>query len=244
MNDIENGLALWLDRLTLRSTLTEHDRQAVLSLPGEVATIRANRDFVRLGEHVDKACLIVSGFAGRFGQTRSGERQTTALHMPGDMADLHSVVLPKAATALQSIGETVIYRVPHKTIHALAASSAALAEAFWRDCMVDAAVLSQWALVNARLAAKARIAHLICELSRRVAVGGCRDGMVIEWPLTQQQLGDATALTPVHTNRMLRQLREEGAAEVSDRKMYVRDWDLLRSIAEFDDQYLQLQQAD
>ena len=234
MTDARPALSLWLDRLTLRSILDDTDRQAILSLPGHFELIKPNRDFVRLGEKVDHACLIVSGLAARFGQTRSGERQMTALHIPGDMADLHSVVLPKAATALQSIGETLIYRVPHPALHALAGTSLALAEAFWRDCTVDAAVLSQWSLVNARLSAKSKVAHLLAEICCRFAHGTCEDGATFDWQLTQVHLADTTGLTPVHVNRMLRAIREEGAAEIVDRRMRVLDWKGLCAMAEFD----------
>lgn len=240
MNDLERALALWLDRLTLRSVLSVEEQEALLSLPGELTTVAANRDFVRLGERVDRACLIVSGLAGRFGQTRNGERLITALHIPGDMADLHSVPLPNAATALNALTETVIYRVPHGDLHALGRRFPMLAEAFWRDCMVDAAILSEWALRNGRLPAKARIAHLICELSRRTAVAEGRDQVAFDWPLSQIQLADVTGLTSVHANRMLRELREEGVARIRDRRAEILDWNRLCSIAEFDDQYLQL----
>jgi len=240
MPDLEQALTLWLDRLTLRSVLNAEEQQALLALPGELVSIAANRDFVRLGEHVDRACLIVSGLAGRFGQTRNGERLITALHIPGDMADLHSVPLPNAATALNALTDTVIYRVPHRDLHALGRRFPMLAEAFWRDCMVDAAILSEWAVRNGRLPARARIAHLICELSRRVAVGTSADGARFPWPLSQIQLADVTGLTSVHANRMLRELREEGAAHIWGRQVEILDWKRLCAIGEFDDQYLQL----
>lgn len=243
MTDASHALSLWLDRLTLRSDLTAQEQAAVLSLPGEIETIRPNRDFVRLGDCIDRACLIVSGLAGRFAQTRGGDRQITALHIPGDMADLHSVVLPRAANALQSIGEAVIYRVPHAALNAAMREFPSLAKTFWRDCEVDAAVLSQWALVMGRLQAKARVAHLLAELSCRFGVGQCRDGTSLDWPLTQQHLADATGLTPVHVNRMLRMIREEGAAAIKDRRMHVLDWPKLCTMSNFDDLYLQLHKA-
>lgn len=242
--DPRDGLSLWLDRLTLRSQLGAAEREAVLALPGIVERIRANRDFVRLGQKVDRSCLILSGMAGRFGQARSGERLTSAIHIAGDMADLHSAVLPTAASALQSIGETIIYRVPHEAVMAAAERFPALAEAFWRDCTVDAAVLSQWALVNARLPAIGRVAHLIAELGVRFGIGTDRDQTDFEFPLSQLQFGDATNLTPVHVNRMLRQLREAGIAVVRDRRVRVLDWQQLIGIADFDPTYLHLRRAD
>ena len=244
MADPKTGLSSWFDRLSLRSTLGEAERTAVLSLPGVSECIRANRDFVRLGEDVDRSCLILSGMAGRFGQARCGERLTTAIHIVGDMADLHSAVLPKAASALQSIGETLIYRVPHRAIMDAAERYPALAQAFWRDCTVDAAVLSQWSLTNARQPAIGRIAHLIAELGVRFGIGDARDESDFEFPLSQMQLGDATNLTSIHVNRMLRQLREANVVVIKDRRVHILDWKQLCAIADFDPTYLHLQRAD
>ncbi|MEO5866186.1 MAG: Crp/Fnr family transcriptional regulator [Sphingomonas sp.] len=244
MNDPRTGLSLWLDRLSLRSALGVAEREAVLALPGKIECIRANRDFVRLGEQVDRSCLILAGMAGRFGQARSGERLTTAIHIAGDMADLHSAVLPKAASALQSLGETIIYRVPHEDVMDAAERFPALAQAFWRDCTVDAAVLSQWSLTNARQPAIERLAHLLAELSVRFGIGGERDDANFEFPLTQTQLGDATNLTAVHVNRMLRNLRVNNVVEIRDRRVRVLDWKRLCAIADFDPTYLHLRRAD
>jgi CRP-like cAMP-binding protein len=243
MVEARDGLALWLDRLLLRSTLGAPEQAAIMALPGLLETARPNRDFVRLGERVDRACLIVSGLAGRFSQTSDGQRQTTALHIPGDMANLHSLVLPQSASALRSLGDAVLYRVPHQEIRRLTATFPALAEAFWRDCTVDAAVLSQWALINGRLSARVRVAHLVAELCCRFAIGGCVDGMSLPWALTQIQLAGATGLTAVHVNRMLRQLREDGALEIRDKKLRVIGWERLCAVAHFNPRYLHLHKA-
>lgn len=242
--DPETGLSLWLDRLSLRSMLGDVERAAVMTLPGIVEQVRPNRDFVRLGDYVDRSCLILSGMAGRFGQARNGERLTTAIHIAGDMADLHSAVLPTAASALQSLSETTIYRIPHRAIMNAAERFPMLAQALWRDCTVDAAVLSQWALRNARQPALSRIAHLIAELGVRFGIGDARNGKDFEFPLNQVQLGDATNLTSIHVNRMLRQLREAGVVAVKDRRVHIFDWQRLCAIGEFDPTYLHLQRAD
>ena len=238
------GLELWLKRLTLRSPLDDAGRAAILNLPGRLETVPTNRDFVSMGEIIDHSCLVVAGLAGRFGQTREGLRQITALHIAGDMADLHSAVLPRAASALQSIGEVTILRVPHADLKALASEQPIVAQAFWRDCTVDAAVLSQWAVVNARLSALARVAHLLCELACRYGVVGDDDRIVYDLPMTQQHMADVTGLTSVHVNRMLRQLRESGLADIAARRATILDWSALCRTGEFDAAYLHLHQAD
>ena len=109
-------LQLFLNRLTIRSVLSEEERQAILNLPTRVSQIDANRDFVRIGERVDHCCLIVEGMLGRFGQTSEGARQITALHLPGDIADLHSVVRPVGTSAIQALSTTTVLRISHEEL--------------------------------------------------------------------------------------------------------------------------------
>jgi DNA-binding Lrp family transcriptional regulator len=58
--------------------------------------------------------------------------------------------------------------------------------------------------------------------------------------MTQEHIGDATGLTSVHVNRMLRTLREDGVLKGSGRDLRVADWKRLKQIAEFRADYLHL----
>ena len=233
------NLQLFLDRLTSRSILTDDEQQAVLNLPGHAEQVQSNRDFVALGERVDHACLVVAGIVGRFDQSSDGARQITAMHIPGDLCDLHSVVQPLPTSALQSLSVATILRIPHVAIRAAAGRYPAVAEAFWRDCMVDAAILSEWVVNVGRRDAKTRVAHLLCELATRLRATGGANDFVFDLPVTQTQLGEATALTAVHINRTLQSLRAEGLVEWHQRVIRLPRWDALVERAEFDPAYLQ-----
>ena len=52
-------------------------------------------------------------------------------------------------------------------------------------------------------------------------------------------IADATGLTSVHVNRILRTFREDGLVDVSRREVIVKDWDELVAAGEFDPKYLQ-----
>lgn len=236
-------LQRYLDRLLSRSILTEEEQDAILDLPCHFEKVRPNEDFVGLGEDIDHACLVVEGFVGRYDQNANGARQITAIHIPGDMADLHSVVQTRTTSALQALSSTTILRVPHSAIRSAAARLPALAEAFWRDCMVDTAILSQWVVNVGRRDARARIAHLLCEIATRLKVP-IDDGIIrFHFAITQAQLADATGLTPVHVNRILKKLRDDGLAEVHKRELKIFDWPGLVAAGDFDKRYLQLDEA-
>jgi CRP-like cAMP-binding protein len=232
------NLSRFVDRLSSRSILTDEERQAVLTLPSEAAQVPVHRDIVRLGEVVDHSCFVVEGMVGRFGQNTEGERQITALHIPGDMPDLHSVVSPRAASALQALSTTTFLRVPHRALRSVAARYPAIAEAFWRDCVADAAIMSEWIVNVGCRDAKARIAHLLCELALRYGIDVHAADAAFPFPITQEHIGYATGLTAVHVNRTLKALKDSGAVSLGGRAVRVLDWDALVRLGEFDGTYL------
>ena len=233
------NLQRFLDRLTGRSLLSEEEQQAILSLPAYATQVQANRDFVGVDQITDHVSLVVSGVVGRFGQNSEGARQITALHIAGDMADLHSVVQPRTISALQALSTATILRIPHRALRASAARYPAVAEALWRDCMVDAAILSQWVVNVGHRNARTRIAHLLCETAVRSRGEGQSEAAEFEFPLTQAHLADATGLTSVHVNRTLKAMRETGVVTVSNKMVRIFDWPELARLGDFDATYLQ-----
>ena len=147
----------FLRRITLRSDLTAAERQAILSLPGELVDVGPQRDLVGPGKYTSFACLMVSGLAARFDQLANGARQFTALHIPGDMCDLHSVPAPVAGWGIQALTRTTYMQVPHDALRALIAERPPIALALWRDTIVDASILSKWISALGRRSAEAQI---------------------------------------------------------------------------------------
>lgn len=232
-------LALYLKRLELRSTLGSEERSAILSLPAEICRVDVAHDFVRIGQPVDHACLIVEGLVARFAQLRNGQRGIVALHIPGDMADLHSVVAKEVSWALHATTPSTIARIPHEALRELTRQYPAIAFAFWRDCVVDASVLAQWALNLSRKDAAARVAHLFSEMRHRYAAIGALEANGIPFPITQTNLADALGLTSIHLNRVLKRFREEAIAVKTPDKVEIYNAPRLAALGEFDDAYLQ-----
>ena len=149
-------LRRFLDRLLRRSSLFEAEQRGILNLPSHASQVAAHRDIVSPGQRVDHACLVVDGLAARFDQMRDGQRQITALHIPGDMCDLQSVVAPTAAWGIAALTTTTVLHIPHRDLRALATSHPAIALAFWRDTTADASVLAKWLGNLGRRDARAR----------------------------------------------------------------------------------------
>jgi CRP-like cAMP-binding protein len=234
------ALKLFVKRLATRSILTEEEASALLALKGQIKQVAAHGDFVRLGEQVDHSCLLVDGLVGRFGQNRDGIRQITCLHIPGDMADLPSVVSPKSGWALGALTGSTILRIAHADLRRLAAKYPGIAEAFWRDCVADGSIFSEWVVNVGRRNALSRLAHVFCEMAIRCEKSGAGDRHSFPLPITQTDLGDATGLTNVHVSRTLKELRTEAIVELRAGTVTIHDWKRLASVGEFDAAFMLL----
>jgi hypothetical protein len=92
--------------------------------------------------------------------------------------------------------------------------------------------------------AEQRVAHLLCEMRARMgAIGLLRDGH-FEMPLTQAELADATGISAVHLNRVVKALRERGLLQPGRRSLSIADWPGLARFGGFDPQYLHLPKDD
>lgn len=236
----KSALQRFVDRLASRSILTVEEESAVLGLKGHEKQVASHVDFVRFGERVDHSCLVVEGLVGRFGSNRDGARQITCLHIPGDMADLPSVVSPRSAWGLTALTGTTILRLPHADVRRIAAKHTGVAEAFWRDCVADGSIFSEWVVNVGRRDALTRLAHLFCEMAVRYERAGQGDRRSFRLPATQSDLGDATGLTSVHVNRTLKELRLRSILTVQAGKVTVHDWDRLVATGDFDGGFMLL----
>ncbi|MBM0206166.1 winged helix-turn-helix domain-containing protein [Micromonospora sp. STR1s_5] len=67
---------------------------------------------------------------------------------------------------------------------------------------------------------------------------GRREGL--PFPITQEELGDATGLSGVHVNRTLQELRGARLIELERRSLVIRDLERLQATALFVPDYLHL----
>ena len=236
----QGALKKFLTRLLLRSPLSGPEREAILALHGHDAVTDAHRDIVRPGQTVDFACLVVEGLAGRFDQLANGQRQITALHIPGDMCDLHSVPVPHAGWGIEALTTTRTLRIRHSLLRELTIQFPEIAFALWRDTIADASILAKWISALGRRSATSRLAHLICEMGMRTEQAGLGTRKEFRLPATQTQLADVLGLTPVHLNRTLQALRRDGVLFKEGPEIRVPDLARIWGIAEFDPQYLLL----
>lgn len=237
VNDI-HPLAALVRRWSKHSDLTPNDRDALLDLPFTRKRFGKDAYMVREGERTVECSLLLRGFAFRQKLLRNGSRQIISIHIPTEFVDLQNGVLGTADHNVQSLDGSEAAIVPRGPLLDLADKSPGIRLAMWIDTLLDASIFREWVVNVGRRDSRARIAHLLCELVVRLKKIGAGDGKVFDFPLTQEQLADATGLTAVHTNRTLQSLRKDGLIQLTARSLTVLDWERLKEVADFDELYL------
>jgi CRP-like cAMP-binding protein len=229
-----------VEKLESITDLSPAERDALAALPMRVQEVRADLDVVREGDQPFQCCLVLEGFTCRYKFTDKGKRQIFAFHTPGDIPDLQSLHLKIMDHTLGTITPCRLAFIHHGDMRELFRQHPRLADLFWRDTLIDAAIFREWMLGIGRRSAKARLAHFLCEMVVRLRAIGRQRGNTVPLPITQAEVGDALGLSTVHVNRTLQELREEGLLTWDNGILAVLDWGRLKAAGEFDPTYLHL----
>ncbi len=230
--------AALLKRLRANSGITEDDVSEILALPIIVRQYVPEQTVVGDGDRATECCLIAEGFAVRSKTIADGKRQILSIHIPGEIPDLMSLFLHVMDHDLVALTPCTLGFIAHEALQRLHHRRPKVAEIFWRDTLIDAAMFREWIVNVGQRSAPARLAHVMAELRERLRVIGRIDGNTFDMPLTQEQLGDALGITAVHVNRVVKQLREDGIVELQRGRAIVLNEAKFWELADFDNRYL------
>lgn len=228
----------FVEKLAALAELSADDRRAL-----ESATIRprqypAKHDLIREGDTPGPMFVMVSGWACRYKILPSGARQITAFLMPGDACDLHVGMLREMDHGIQTITAAQVATISRGEMQMMMDGHPGIARAMYTAQLVDEGIMRAWIVSMGRRSSIERVAHLICELYLRARAIGLAGDAEFALPLSQVILADALGMTPVHINRVIRELRLSGAMALQGGNLKIHDPVKLVTTAGFDENYL------
>ncbi|HEX8467413.1 MAG TPA: Crp/Fnr family transcriptional regulator [Allosphingosinicella sp.] len=235
------GLERVVRRLETRVRLEADDRSAIQALPITRRTLEPAAYMVREGEAADVCILLLSGFAYRHKITGDGQRQILSVHMPGEFLDLQNCLLGLADHNVQALTRCEVATVPVAALRTLADQHPRVGRAMWIDTLIDAAIFREWIVNVGRRDSISRLSHLLCEFALRLEAADLAQDRRYELPMTQEQLADCTGLTPVHVNRVLKELGRLGLINRDKRSVEILEWERLQQIGDFNTRYLHME---
>lgn len=225
------------------ASLDADERAAIEAAVSEIKEIPPRSTVVQAGQPLRNSTLLLEGVMSRYIDDRQGIRQLAAIHFPGDFVDLHAFPLKVLEHDVQTTTSAQVAIVPHAALEALLADRPQLLRKLWFATLIDAAMHRAWLFRLGRLDAVGRIAHFLCEANARLAAAGLSNGYRFVLPLTQSDLAEICALTNVHVNRVMRQLREDRLCVFRSSIVEIPDPERLAARGQFNPDYLYLEQT-
>lgn len=237
---VESGdpIAMLLAKLRVRDRVSEQEAGVLRRAVDRVEQHPAGHVLVEEGQPLNFSILLTDGVVARHKDLAEGQRQITELHVAGDFVDLHGYLLKRLEHSVSALTPVEVAIVPHKALTAITETEPHLTRMLWLTTQIDAAIQRERILSLGRRSAIARVAHLLCELFHRLRAVALTDGAAFGLRITQLDLADATGLTGVHVNRMLRELRRERLVTFRSGVVAIHDLEGLEQRAEFNPAYL------
>ena len=228
----------FIDKLRGFAPLSPDDLAVLASATSRPRQFAAKRDLIREGDRPGPVLVMLEGWACRYKVLPSGTRQVLAFLLPGDCCDLHIGLLAEMDHSIQTITEALVAMIDRVEMNAITDNHRAVAKAMYIAQLVDEGTMRSWITSMGRRASIERVAHLMCELYLRARNVGLAPDTHFALPLSQLLLADALGMTPVHLNRVIKELRLNGAMTLQRGSLLITDPGKLVQIAGFDENYL------
>ena len=229
-----------ISKLERGADLTKEDRARLEAVVHHPHTVGPREDLIQEGEAPGNVHLVLDGFACRYKILPNGRRQIMAFLIPGDFCDFHVAILGTMDHGIATLTRCTMVGIPRETIEDLTTHHPSISRALWWCTLVDEAILREWLVNMGQRPANQQTAHVLCELLVRLQAVGRATDNEYDFPLTQEELGDALGLSVVHTNRSLQELRKDGLIILKGGTLTIPDVGRLKEFAGFNPNYLHL----
>lgn len=172
---------------------------------------------------------VRSGWLAQSHTMADGRHHYVHIFLTGDLFRISALFSPQQSDYVTAITEvTIDFLHRQELLQAMLKDADISARCLWEMQLQEKRLERSVVSLGQRTAIERLCASLL-ELRARLIAAGCLSvgASCFEMPLTQAQLGTHLGLTPVHINRVLKQLRGLGVLQVGRGRVSVLDLDAL-----------------
>ena len=208
--------------------LPEAERAALLAAGAHVR-FDDNAILLLQGEVGECVYVLISGLVKVIVAAESGAETTLAMRSRGDLMGEFALLddKPRTATA-RAVGEVTALRIGGGVFTQMTSESPAMQAAVTRYLLSKMRATTERRAAERVWDAKERLAQVLYDLGRMHAQPG-PDGAV-RVPITQSELGELAGVAVSTTERVLKDLRKQGAVTTRYREITIRDMPYLDSL--------------
>ena len=217
--------------------LTPGEQAALAQLEERERHLRRGATLQRENDPCSELFILRKGMMMSSVLLDDGSRQILRFLFPGDMIAVSALVYREAPETLTALNDAIVCPFERSAVSRLVSDHPRLAALILVYNQIERAALTDRLAALGRTSAKARVAAVLLELRNRMRKLDRGPSNAFTLGLTQEEIGDATGLTAVHVNRMLRQIEEDGMISREGGRVTLTDERALAKAANFVDRY-------
>lgn len=224
-------------RLSHFAELSDRERRSLARLEEHERRYERGDTIREQGERANELFIVKSGWAYSHVLIEDGRRQILRLAFPGDLLGTSSVAFGHASNGLTAVTDCVVCPFERSALRTLFEEECRLAMLLFLVSQAERVSMDDRLASLGRTPAISRVASLLLDvlIRHRMMVGDTLD--IVDIPLTQEDLGDATGLTSVHVNRMLQELSRDGLIERGRGRVRILDEERLFDVSGYVNRY-------
>ncbi len=229
-------------RLALFKGVSEEDLSWTQKFRTNQFKIRAKKALYKESEDSEYMFTLYHGWVLQYVTLPNGKRQVVRISMPGDFLGFQRDMNTTMCHTAVALTDTVLCAFDRDDMKTMLQNNPGLAMRM-ADMYARDSTYSENQLVGiGQKTAEERLAYLCMELFFRMKMI-YTDSIIneMEFPLTQEDLGDTLGLTQIHVNRTLKTLREQGLMEIKNKRLTILNEDALKELGSFDENILKAQ---
>jgi CRP/FNR family transcriptional regulator, anaerobic regulatory protein len=217
--------------------LSPAEHTALERLEERERSLRRGAVLIRENDPFSELFILRKGMMMSYVLLPDGSRQILRFLFPGDMIAAAAMVYRDSPETVVALTDSLVCPFERSAMATLMTDHPRLAALMMVLTQIERVALTDRLAALGRTSAKARVAALLLEIRYRMRPADRTNGNSFVLGLTQEEIGDATGLTSVHVNRMLRQLEEEGLINRQAGRVTVRNEAALARAANYVDRF-------
>ena len=225
------------DRIGEFVALNAAEEEVLSRLEERERILKRGAVLLRENDRMGELFILKRGMMMCYVLLDDGSRQILRFLFPGDMIAVSALVYGRSPETIAALADSVVCPFDRSAMARLVTDHPRLAGVIIAVNQMERVALTDRLAALGRTSAKARVAAILLELCDRMRRFDPAIADTFTIGLTQEEIGDATGLTAVHVNRMLRQLEENGLIARENGRVTFRDEPALMRAANYVDRF-------
>jgi CRP/FNR family transcriptional regulator len=223
------------ERLSHYVRLSPGERDSLERLEEQDRSFRRGAVVISENEPPRELYIVRSGWLHSSVILGNGSRQIMRFQFQGDILGLPLLAFADSPETVTAVTDVILSPFSRERLATIICEHPRIAALLLGLAVADRVSLADRLASIGRTSARARVSSLLCEIFARMRRLGTPHDEPIQLPLTQEEIGDATGLTAVHVNRMMRGIVEDGVIERNGNSIRLLDEARLSGEANFID---------